>query len=180
MRPKAAACALLLLVLVGCTGGPASQPGNSPEPAAAVLGAAATVTEVVDGDTVVVKVADRTERVRLIGIDTPEVVGGYLPAECYGQEASEFTKSLLPIGTQVHLTRDEEARDRYERLLAYVHRSGDGMFVNLEIAAHGYAEALVIEPNTIHADAFYSAAAAARNQGLGLWGACGSAGEVLE
>ena len=138
------------------------------------------MVEVVDGDTVDVKVADRTERVRLIGIDTPEATGGFLPVECYGDEASAFTKTLLPVGTEVLLTRDVEARDRYDRLLAYVHRAGDGLFVNLEIAASGYAEALIIEPNSTHAGAFYAAAAAARDQGLGLWGACGSADVVLQ
>ena len=136
--------------------------------------------EVVDGDTVVVKVAGQAERVRLIGIDTPEKAGGFLPAECYGEEATVFTAALLPVGTEVGLTRDVEARDRYDRLLAYIHRAGDGLFVNLEIAAQGYAEALVIEPNTTHADAFYAAAALARDKGLGLWGACGNADVVLE
>ena len=136
--------------------------------------------EVVDGDTVVAEVAGRTERVRLIGIDTPEATGGFLPVECYGDEASAFTRSLLPPGTEVRLTRDLEARDRYNRLLAYVHRAGDGLFANLEIAANGYAEALIIEPNTTHADAFYAAAATARDQGMGLWGTCGSADVVLE
>ena len=138
------------------------------------------MVEVVDGDTVEVKIADRTERVRLIGIDTPEATGGFLPVECYGDKASAFTRTLLPVGSEVRLTRDVEARDRYDRLLAYVHRAGDGLFVNLEIAANGYAEALIIEPNSIHADAFYAVAATARDQGLGLWGACGSADEVLQ
>ena len=138
------------------------------------------MVEVVDGDTVAVKVAGQTERVRLIGIDTPEKAGGFLPAECYGEEATVFTAALLPVGTEVRLTRDFEPRDRYDRLLAYIHRAGDGLFVNLEIAAAGYAEALVIEPNTTHADAFYAAAARAREQGLGLWGVCGSADVVLE
>ena len=145
-----------------------------------MVGAAATVMEVVDGDTVVVQVAGRTERVRLIGIDTPEVSGGFLPAECYGDEATAFTSALLPVGTEVRLTRDIEARDRYDRLLAYVHRSGDGLFVNLEITANGYAEALVIEPNVTHASAFYAAAGDARDQGLGLWGHCGSADKALK
>ncbi|MCY3863349.1 MAG: thermonuclease family protein [bacterium] len=183
MRSPAAVSGLLvggLFLLVGCSGSSTSQPGDSPELAAAMVGAAATVMQVVDGDTVVVQVAGRTERVRLIGIDTPETIGGFLPAECYGDEATVFTKSLLPEGTEVRLTRDAEARDRYDRLLAYVHRSGDGLFVNLEIAANGYAEALVIEPNTTHADAFYAAAANARDQGLGLWSKCGSADVVLE
>ena len=172
-----------LLAAVGCapgSGGLARQPGSSSEPAAALAGAAAIVVEVIDGDTVDVKVAGRTERVRLIGIDTPEATGGFLPVECYGDEASAFTRTLLPVGTDVRLTRDVEARDRYDRLLAYVHRAGDGLFVNLEIAANGYAEALIIEPNSTHADSFYAAASTARDQGLGLWGACGSADEVLQ
>ncbi|WP_419848564.1 thermonuclease family protein [Candidatus Poriferisocius sp.] len=180
MRPTPAVCGLLIVVLTGCSGGSASQPSDSPEPAAAIVGAAATVVEVVDGDTVVVQIADRTERVRLIGIDTPEATGGFLPVECFGDEASAFTRSLLPADTEVRLTRDVEARDRYDRLLAYVYRAADGLFVNLEIAANGYAEALVIEPNAIHADAFYGAAARARDQGLGLWDACGSADVLLE
>lgn len=174
------ACGLLLAV--GCTpssGNPPSPSGISPEPVGALAGAAATVMEVVDGDTVVVEVAGRTERVRLIGIDTPEATGGFLPVECFGDEASSYTSSLLPAGTEVRLTRDVEPRDRYDRLLAYIHRSADGLFVNLEIAASGYAEALIIEPNAIHADAFYAAAARARDQDLGLWGACGGADKVL-
>ena len=183
MRPLAAVGSLLvggLLILVGCSGNLTSQSDNSPEPAAATVGISATVMEVVDGDTVVVQVAGRTEPVRLIGIDTPEVAGGYLPAECYGDEATAFTSALLPVGTEVRLTRDIEARDRYDRLLSYVYRASDGLFVNVEIAAQGYAEALVIKPNTTHASAFYAAAADARDSGLGLWGHCGSADEVLK
>ena len=171
---------LLILALVGCAANPTVHSGTSPDPDRALSGAAATVVEVVDGDTVVVEMSNRTERLRLIGIDTPEAPGGFLPAECYGEEATAYTKSLVPEGTEVRLTRDTEARDRYDRLLAYVHRAGDGLFVNLEIAANGYAEALVIEPNTIHADSFYAAAANARDQGLGLWSECGSADVVLE
>lgn len=172
-----------LLAAAGCSSsssGFIGQTVSPTEPAAGLVGASAIVTEVVDGDTVIAEVADRTERVRLIGIDTPEATGGFLPVECFGDEATAFTKSLLPPGTEVRLTRDAEARDRYDRLLAYIHRADDGLFVNLEIAAHGYAEALIINPNTIHAGAFYAAAAAAREQGLGLWDACGSADVVLE
>ena len=169
----AAGCSSSSIGFVGPTVGPT-------EPAAGLVGATAVVKEVVDGDTVIAEVADRTERVRLIGIDTPEATGGFLPVECFGDEATAFTKSLLPPGTEVRLTRDAEARDRYDRLLAYIHRADDGLFVNLEVAANGYAEALIINPNTIHAGAFYAAAATAREQGLGLWNACGSADVVLE
>ena len=180
MKPTAAVGGLLILAVVGCTSGPSSHSGTSPVSDGSLTGAAATILEVVDGDTIVVEIANRTERVRLIGIDTPETTGGFLPAECYGEEATAFTRSLVPEGTEVRLTRDIEARDRYDRLLAYVHRAGDGLFVNLEIAANGYAEALVIEPNTTHADSFYATAANARDQGLGLWSECGSADVALE
>lgn len=180
MRPTPAVAGLLILAVVGCANGPSSQSGTLPEPDGTPAGAAAIVVEVIDGDTVVVEMDSRTERVRLIGIDTPEAPGGFLPAECYGDEATAYTKTLVPEGTEVRLTRDAEARDRYDRLLAYVHRAGDGLFVNLDIAANGYAEALVIEPNTTHADSFYGAAANARDQGLGLWSECGSADVALE
>jgi len=169
-------------VLAGCASSSEGAAGRDTSGAnpAAPPGTAALVVAVVDGDTVELQVAGQTERVRLIGIDTPEATGGYLPAECYGDEASSFTRSLIPEGTEVRLTRDIEARDRYDRLLAYLHRADDGLFVNLEIAARGYAEALIIEPNATHAEAFHSAAAAARDQGLGLWSACGSADVVLQ
>ncbi|WP_420640373.1 thermonuclease family protein [Candidatus Poriferisocius sp.] len=179
-RRRAGLLLVGLLITVGCgspSGPDAGEAGGNGEVGGNGI---ATVVEVIDGDTVVVRVADHTEHVRLIGIDTPETPGGFLPEECYGEEASAFTRSLLPAGTAVSLTRDTEARDRYGRLLAYLHRTDDGLFVNLEIAAQGYAEALSIEPNTIHAAAFRSAEAAARDRGLGLWTACGSADVVIQ
>ncbi|MXW41930.1 MAG: thermonuclease family protein [Acidimicrobiia bacterium] len=154
-----------------------NQLSREAEPASSstIAGVTATIVRVLDGDTIDVKIAGYTERVRLIGIDTPEATGGILPTECYGDEASDFTKSLLPVGTTVLLTRDSEIRDRYGRLLAYVHRAQDNMFVNLEIVVNGYADVLVIAPNTIYANHFFAAAQQAREQGLGLWSKCGSA-----
>lgn len=145
--------------------------GQAPEPTA--IEANATVQRVIDGDTVDVRVAGRSERVRLIGIDTPEPPGGTRPPECFGAEASAYTESLLPPGTAVRLVRDEEARDDYGRLLAYVERAADGLFVNLHLAETGHADALTIEPNTAHAGAIGAAVAAAQRAGLGLWSACG-------
>ena len=135
---------------------------------------AATVVEVVDGDTVVVDIGGREEHVRLIGIDTPEVFvdDGEQP-ECYGPEASAFTKQLLPPGTAVRLERDIVGRDDYGRLLAYVHLAADDRFVNLEIVEHGFATPLSITPNTTYARRFVAAATAAEAAGVGLWGACG-------
>ena len=143
--------------------------------------ARAEVLRVVDGDTVVVVFdGGRTENVRLIGIDTPEKTGGHLPAECFGAEATAFTSVLLPPGTPVLLTGGAETRDVYDRLLAYVHRASDGLFVNMALAREGYAVDLPIVPNTDYTAHFAAATEAARAENLGLWGACGGADTPLE
>lgn len=134
---------------------------------------AATVVRVVDGDTVVVDVGGTEESVRLIGIDTPESVARDRPNECFGAEASARLESLLPVGTAVRLTRDVEPRDMYDRLLAYVQRRSDGLFVNAAQVADGYAEAKDYPPNTAYRDDFEAAERAARSAELGLWSACG-------
>jgi len=130
------------------------------------------VSKVVDGDTIHVKVGKATEKVRFIGVDTPETVDRRRPVGCYGREASDFTKSLLPQGTAVRLVLDVEARDRYKRLLAYVYRANDDMFVNAELVRAGYANTLTIPPNVAHADEFAKLAADARSQQRGLWRYC--------
>ncbi len=131
------------------------------------------VEAVVDGDTVDVVVAGRHERVRLLGIDTPEVAHDGAPPECFGPEASELTRSLLPVGSEVRLERDVVGRDDFGRLLAYVYRSDVGLLVNEELVARGYAEVLRIEPNGLLHERFVRAARAAERAGLGLWTACG-------
>ncbi|OWY59620.1 hypothetical protein B7486_73585 [cyanobacterium TDX16] len=109
---------------------------------------------------------------RLLGIDTPETVDPDEPVGCFGPEASARTKQLVPPGTAVRLERDEEARDRYGRLLAYVHRSDDGTFVNEALLREGYAETLIIEPNHAYAGRLLSAQDEAQASGAGLWSAC--------
>ena len=79
----------------------------------------------IDGDTFDVDIGGRQERVRLIGINTPETHVEHGPPECFGPEAAEYTSSLLPVGTEVRLTRDVVGRDDYGRLLAYVYRRSD-------------------------------------------------------
>jgi micrococcal nuclease len=132
----------------------------------------ASVLRVVDGDTIHARVGGRDETIRLIGVDTPETVKPNTPVQCFGAEASHETKSLLPAGTPIQLVRDAEARDDYGRLLAYVYRARDGMFVNLELARDGFARPLSIAPNVAHADDFAAAVADARDAGRGLWSAC--------
>ena len=83
---------------------------------------------------------------RLLGIDTPETVHPERPVECFGPEASARTAALVPPGTAVRLERDVEARDRYDRVLVYVFRAADGLFVNRALVEEGYARTLWIPP----------------------------------
>lgn len=131
----------------------------------------ASVVRVVDGDTIDVTVDGREERVRLIGIDTPETVKPNTPVECYGPEASEHTKELLPPGTPVRLERDLVARDDYGRLLSYVFRT-DGLFVNRDLVDNGFARPLPIKPNLAYDDVFEQGAHDAKAAGFGLWSHC--------
>jgi micrococcal nuclease len=133
----------------------------------------AVVERVVDGDTIDVRIGDRLETVRLIGIDAPESVAPTRPVQCFGKEASLHLKDVLPEGTEITLVRDIEARDVYQRLLGYVMRSSDGMFVNLELVAGGYAAVLNYPPNDHYAGVLAGAEADAVAAGLGLWGHCG-------
>jgi micrococcal nuclease len=133
----------------------------------------ATVVRVIDGDTVVFDIAGTQEHVRLIGIDTPETKKPDHPVECFGPEASARTEALLPPGTAVRLERDVEARDRYDRLLAYVYRTSDNLFIERSLIDDGYAAPLTIKPNTAHRAELEEASAGARRRGAGLWAACG-------
>jgi micrococcal nuclease len=162
-----------VVVLCGCaSAGPAAPP-------ATVVAANATVTATVDGDTIEVRIDGRRETVRLIGIDTPETRDPWRPVMCFGPEATAFVAATVPVGTAVRLERDIEARDAYDRLLAYVYRASDGLFVNLELARQGYAEALRIAPNTAHAASIRAAVADARAARQGLWGECDSFGQPV-
>jgi len=163
------------LVLAGCevqAASPRAVSAAAPGPGSA---AAAQVVRVVDGDTIRARVAGRVERVRLIGIDTPEVVKPNTPVQCFGREASARTKALLPAGSSVHLVTDVETRDRYRRLLAYVYRDVDGTFVNLLLVEEGYAVPYTYPPNVAHAEDFVAAGGRAREARRGLWSSCRSA-----
>ena len=157
----------LLAVLVACSDDRTATPTTT-----GLLTANATVIYVTDGDTIGVEIDGVEERVRLIGIDTPETKKPDTPVECFGPEATAFTTSLLPKGTSLYVERDVEARDIYGRLLAYVYRSEDGVFVNLEIVQQGYARPLTIPPNVAHADEFVVGARNAEATNVGLWAGC--------
>jgi micrococcal nuclease len=128
------------------------------------------VLRVVDGDTIQVRLdGGRTERVRYIGVDTPDSVKPDTPVQCFAKRASHFNASLV-AGRPVTLRTDAEERDRYGRLLAYVYVKS--RFVNSELVARGYARTLTIPPNVAHADEFARLARRARRSGAGLWSAC--------
>jgi micrococcal nuclease len=130
------------------------------------------VVRAVDGDTIVVAVGGgREERVRYIGVDTPETVKPGTPVQCFGKRASAYNHALVD-GRAVRLVGDAEARDRYGRLLAYVYRADDGLFVNAALVRGGYATTLTIAPNVAHAGELAALAAGARRAGRGLWSAC--------
>ncbi len=163
------ALATLLVIAVSACGSAASHG----DPSDAVE-ANATVVRVVDGDTLVVDVDGVDERVRLIGINTPESVDRNRPVMCFGKEASHHLAELLEPGTAVRLERDVEPRDRYDRLLAYVYRASDGRFMNLAMVTDGYAQQYTFPPNVAHTEQFGEAERAARAAGVGLWSACES------
>ncbi len=166
---------LVLLVLAAGAGGATAsgvlEGGGGGAADDAPSGAAGRVVEVVDGDTIHVQLAGTREKVRYIGVDTPETKHPTKGVECYGQKASDFNAALV-AGEQVRLVRDVEERDRYGRLLAYVYRVRDGLFINAELARLGYAQPLSIPPDVRHADRFAELAGQAREQGRGLWSAC--------
>jgi micrococcal nuclease len=176
--PRALA-ALLLAAAAACTApeAPSSAPGGPP--AGAVAGAiataggradpagatpdslpACTVRRVVDGDTVR---CTSGERVRLLLIDAPE-----MGQEELGLRSRLALEALVPAGTVVRLELDVHERDRWGRLLAHLH-TADGVWVNREMVARGYAVVLVFPPNVRHVEALRAAMAEARRERRGLW-----------
>jgi micrococcal nuclease len=120
----------------------------------------ATVTRIVDGDTIDVAIEGVTYRVRYIGIDTPEV----------GQEfsAEATAKNTALVGNRtVTLVRDVSEVDRYDRLLRYV-LNGD-VFVNHELVRSGYAYASTYPPDVACSTTFAQAQGQATTAGIGLW-----------
>lgn len=129
------------------------------------------VIRVVDGDTLVLS---PMEKVRLIGVDTPETKHRKKTVECFGREASKFTKEMVE-GKKVRLAFDEANRargrkDKYGRTLAYVFLKNDTM-LNAEIIRQGYGHAYTRFPFR-HLVEFRSLERQARETGVGLWSAC--------
>jgi micrococcal nuclease len=137
------------------------------------------VLRVVDGDTIDLLINGKTERLRLIGINTPEVVDSNKPVECFGPEASVNAEKLL-AGQEVRIAADpsQDDRDVYGRLLRYVWRS-DGLFYNLEAIKNGFAREYTFKKPYQYQLEFRAAQKTAQENNVGLWAvdACGKRGK---
>ena len=129
------------------------------------------VVSIDDGDTIIVDMNGTDEKVRFIGVDTPETKDPRKPIQCFGRAATEFTKNLIgnrPVRLEADPTNTN--RDRYNRLLRYVYLP-DGTLVNAEIIKQGYGFAYVNFP-VQKMDEFRSLQKEAREQNRGLWAGC--------
>lgn len=176
--------ALLIAVWLAALGTTAAAPGRHTSSATALAG---TVVYVVDGDTIHVRIDDKVEKVRYIGVNAPEVprprghdAGGRAPrpleerhhargfphTPAAGDAARRINLQLVS-GKRVRLELDRERRDSYKRLLAYVW-VGDTM-VNAEMVKRGYAEVMTMPPDFRHRALLESLQREAREAGRGLW-----------
>ena len=134
--------------------------------AAVPSGLVGEVVKVVDGDTIHIRFAGRVEKVRYIGVNTPEVHHPTKGEQPGGRDAAAVNRALVG-GRQVRLEMDVQERDRYGRLLAYVW-VGE-MMVNAELVRRGYAQVMTIPPNVRHQQLFVQLQSDARQAERGLW-----------
>lgn len=127
----------------------------------------ATVTRVIDGDTIAVSVDGGEMTLRYIGIDTPETLDPRRPLECLAQEASDYNERLV-LGQVVGLEKDVSETDQFGRLLRYVWLGGD--MVNATLVREGYAYASTYPPDVKYQGLLASLQSEAREAGRGLWG----------
>lgn len=126
------------------------------------------VTSVVDGDTLKIQYNGTEQKVRLIGIDTPESVHPDKNKNTeYGKKASEYTKKLVE-GTKVKLEFDVSQTDKYGRLLAYVYLE-NGEMLNEKLLKQGYAQIATYAPNVKYVEKFKQIQKEARENKNGFW-----------
>lgn len=134
-----------------------------------------TVDYVIDGDTIDVAGPDgSTERVRLLGINTPELAHDGQAAQCGGEEAADLLTELLPEGTPVQLVSDSHAddEDRYGRLLRYVETAAGDAGATLISEGYAYAWTPASAPDPVRLDSYEKATADAREAETGAWAKC--------
>jgi len=124
------------------------------------------VARVIDGDTIEI---EGGQKVRLIGIDTPETVDPRVAVACFGKEASDETKNLLE-SKSVSLEKDISETDKYGRLLRYAFL--DKLFVNDYLVRQGFAQVSTYPPDVKYQDQFLAAQKEARDNNRGLWSSC--------
>jgi micrococcal nuclease len=161
--------AVVGLLLLGLVAAVAALSLDRPAGEPATPGERARVERVVDGDTLVVTLDGRIERLRYIGLDAPELD----PPECHAMEALRLHERLVD-GAELRLERDRTDRDRFGRLLrhAWVERSGSIMHVGEELVVAGAARARSYPPDTAMDRRLRAAEDHARREGAGLWGVC--------
>ena len=157
MRPMLRCLSLILVFACSLIAQGAAADGRELEGA---------VVKIVDGDTIHVRIGTRIEKVRYIGVNTPEVHHPTKGEESGGREASEVNRQLV-AGKDVRLELDVQERDRYGRLLAYVW-IGD-LMVNAELVKLGYAQVMTVPPNVRYQQLFLKLQRDAREAGRGLW-----------
>ena len=151
----------VLLLLCGCAAQSSSE-GQTAESGSVYI------AKVADGDTVETSIRGRVERIRLIGIDSPE-----LDQRPWGRSAKKFLQELISAsGWQVGIEYDIERHDKHGRILAYLW-TRDGKMINEEMVKSGHAVLFTIPPNVKHADRLKTAQVIARGNRIGIWGKSG-------
>ncbi|MBS1893933.1 MAG: thermonuclease family protein [Actinobacteria bacterium] len=162
--------ALLIVLLAGVIGCDSitgtGKGGGGPDSGES---GSARVERVVDGDTVILSAGLGSSRI--VGVDTPETVKPDTPVQCFGPQASDFSKRVLGHAGRVHYRVALEPVDSYGRSLVYLWLR-DGRFFNAMLVRRGYARPLPFPPNTRYAPLFQRLAEAAARRGRGLWGRC--------
>ena len=174
----------LIVVLIFCNGAfavPSAHTVQSANQRAQSNAQSCVLLAVTDGDSILARCQQTSERIRLIGIDAPELHHGEhseRQSNQYGQsdeqvrqlgkQARSHLSSILKIGETLELRQDREMRDRYGRLLAYVYTS-DGTMINSRMIADGFATPMTIKPNTAHKLEFEQLYASARRERRGIW-----------
>lgn len=166
----------VVMVIFGFNNTPSSSPSKPPELIQEQSQTEASlsgflVTRVIDGDTIEI---EGREKVRYIGIDTPETVDPRKPVACFGKEASEENKKLV-LGKAIILEKDISETDKFGRLLRYVYikeKDGKTIFVNDYLVREGYAKASTFPPDVKFANQFLLAEKEARETKKGLWQKC--------
>lgn len=130
-----------------------------------------SVKRFVDGDTIVVNMNGHDEKIRFVGVDTPETHKPNTPVQCYGPAAAAFTKNTIGRH-KLRLASDSLStdRDKYQRLLRYVYLD-DGTLVNEKLIRNGYAFYYPYFPFT-KSNEFAAVQASARQEAKGLWANC--------